>query len=669
MQELNIRRYGPAAAARTSGPAGAGRRLLPAAASLLAAAFWLTGCAEQDGSREVEVPGPSAASGTVAFATPVPDIETFMQIGWNGDPSLSADGETLHFTSGLPGVNQVFRLLPEGWPYQLTVFPDGIDFFSASPGGAWMIVGASEGGNERSQLFLMDGQTGALKKLTDAPQARFLYPIWGRDRGTIYYSSNEANGRDFYVYRRTMPDGEPELIYQAAGYNIAMDTDSEERRLLMLEFRSSTDSDILMLDLETDGLRNLTEHEGDIYYGLGVFSADDESLLVVTNNNEDGLKRPAWLDPETGELNFFIRPDSPWELEDAGISEDRGTAAFVYNEDGYGNLVLYDLEHGAELPAPPVQGIVSSVSLSNGPKLAFGFTSPTRAPDVWTWDWDQGELNRATYSSYAGVDPGIFREPELIHYTSFDGLEVPAFLYLPPDGRDGPVPFIIDVHGGPEGQFRPYFNRHFNYLMQNGFGLLAPNVRGSTGYGKEYAMLDNYKNRMDSVRDIGAAARWLIDEGYTEPSRLGIKGASYGGFMTLAALANFPELFAAGLDEVGIANFETFLKNTAEYRRHLREAEYGPLDDPEFLREVSPITKVDSIRAALLVVHGENDPRVPVSEARQIARALQARGAPVDTLIFPDEGHGVSKRANRLILYRRMVDFFRKHLQQIPAES
>jgi dipeptidyl aminopeptidase/acylaminoacyl peptidase len=200
--------------------------------------------------------------------------------------------------------------------------------------------------------------------------------------------------------------------------------------------------------------------------------------------------------------------------------------------------------------------------------------------------------------------------------------------------------------------------------MLNGYGILAPNVRGSSGYGRDYMAMDNYKKRTESVKDAGAAARWLVDKGYTDPDHLAVKGASYGGFMTLACLTEFPQLFAAGIDEVGIANFVTFLENTAEYRRALREAEYGPLDDRGFLEEISPLTHVDRITAPLLVIHGENDPRVPVGEARQIASAIEARGGTVESLIFPDEGHGVSKLSNRLQSYRKMVEFLDRHIKK-----
>ena len=205
--------------------------------------------------------------------------------------------------------------------------------------------------------------------------------------------------------------------------------------------------------------------------------------------------------------------------------------------------------------------------------------------------------------------------------------------------------------------------RNFQYFLLEGYGILAPNIRGSAGYGRDYLALDNYKNRQNSIRDICEGAKWLVDRGYAKFGKIGIKGGSYGGYATLAALVACPEAFGAGVDDIGISNFVTFLRNTAPYRRALREAEYGPLSDEAFLREISPLTHVDKIRAPLLIVHGANDPRVPVGEARQMAEAIRARGGIVDTLIFADEGHGAAKLSNRLVYYRKMVDFFDKHLK------
>lgn len=604
-----------------------------------------------------------------SFDAPLPDIETFMQIGYGGNPRISEDGSAIYFTSGMTGATQVFRVLPSGWPYQLTVFEDGIDFYTISDDGKWIIVGASVGGNERSQFYLMDGATGALKKLTDKPDARYLTPFWDDDGRTIYFASNEVNGRDFYMYRWELPDGEPVSLLEGEGYNIPQDVSADGKRFLFAKYYSNVNSDLMILDLPSGEIENITEHEGDFRYLGGEFTNDERGIYTITNHNDQGLLRPAVIDLETGDVTYPFRPDSPWEIEDFTLSRDKRFAALVYNEEGYGNLTVVDMERFDELPVPELAGIVSDLSMSNTHEVVFSYNSPTQPPEVWSWNWKTEELRQLSYATTAGIDVSEFVQPELIRYETFDGMQIPAFLYLPPGYEGGQVPFIMDIHGGPEAQFRPYFNRHFNYLLLHGFGLLAPNIRGSAGYGKEYIQLDNYKKRMDSVRDVGAAAQWLVDNGYTTPDQLGIKGASYGGYMTLAALTTFPDLFAAGCDEVGIANFETFLKNTADYRRHLREAEYGPLSDPEFLREISPLTHVDKIKADLLVIHGENDPRVPVSEARQIARALSTRGAVVDTLIFPDEGHGVGKRENRLVLYRRMVDFFKRTLLGDGAES
>jgi dipeptidyl aminopeptidase/acylaminoacyl peptidase len=302
--------------------------------------------------------------------------------------------------------------------------------------------------------------------------------------------------------------------------------------------------------------------------------------------------------------------------------------------------------------------------------IIISFNGPTRAPDVWSWNPYTEELTQLTFSSYAGIDREIFSEPSLVKFESFDGLEVPAFMYLPPNYKEGEsIPFIIHAHGGPEGQFQPYFQRNIQYLILNGYGLMAVNPRGSSGYGLEYLNMDNYKNRKHSLMDYKAAVDWLIDKGYTEQGMIGIRGGSYGGYVVLGMITEYPDLFSAAVDVVGIANFETFLKNTADYRRALRESEYGPLSDPEFLREVSPIHKAHLIKTPLLVVHGENDPRVPVSEARQIIAAVGDNGGIVDSLIFPDEGHGASKRVNIIAEYRKQVEFFDRNLKKLTVEE
>jgi dipeptidyl aminopeptidase/acylaminoacyl peptidase len=296
--------------------------------------------------------------------------------------------------------------------------------------------------------------------------------------------------------------------------------------------------------------------------------------------------------------------------------------------------------------------------------VVFGFNGPTRTTDVWRWNPGSGELTQMTFATYAGIDRQMFSEPQLIRYKSFDSLEIPAFLYLPKGYTPGtPIPFVIEAHGGPEGQSQPYFTRNIQYLLLNGYGVMLPNVRGSEGYGREYLNLDNYKNRKHSLEDYKVAAEWLIMNNYSIQGKLAIRGGSYGGYVVYGMITEYPDLFSAAIGSVGISNFVTFLQNTAAYRRALREAEYGPLSDTAFLREISPVHKANLIKTPLLVIHGANDPRVPVGEARQIIDAIQKNGGAVDSLIFADEGHGASKRSNVIPEYEKQIQFLNSHLK------
>jgi dipeptidyl aminopeptidase/acylaminoacyl peptidase len=284
---------------------------------------------------------------------------------------------------------------------------------------------------------------------------------------------------------------------------------------------------------------------------------------------------------------------------------------------------------------------------------------------VWTYDVFRQSLRRATHSATAGISPDTFVQPQLVHFATFDGRRIPAWLYAPTGARpDGTNRVVIEVHGGPEAQERPIFTPVFQYLASRGYCVVAPNVRGSTGYGRTYVHLDDVRQRTDAVKDIKHLWQWLVESKWAHPKRVAIWGASYGGFMTLASITTYPELWAAAVDVFGIANFITFLQNTSAYRRKLRAAEYGdPERDADFLREISPIHHIDRIRAPLLAVHGVNDPRVPIDETEQIVRAVKERGGIVEYMRFEDEGHGIVKKANRLRAYSAIADFLDRHLK------
>ena len=299
-----------------------------------------------------------------------------------------------------------------------------------------------------------------------------------------------------------------------------------------------------------------------------------------------------------------------------------------------------------------------------GHKILFTLTSGSMPCNLWLLDIDSMRLERVTDSAMEGIDPDELVDAELCHYTSFDGLTVPYWYYKAPGKEKGPRPVLIDIHGGPEGQERPMFTALTEYLVSQGFNIIAPNVRGSVGYGKTYTHLDDVEKRLDSVQDIDSLVKHLIETGIADKDRIAVMGASYGGFMTLSCVARYPDLWAAGIDVVGMTNLVTFLENTSEYRRAHRESEYGTLArDRETLYHVSPIAKVDDIKAPLMVIHGANDPRVPVTEADMIVENVKSRGVEVKYLRYEDEGHGLAKRKNQLDCYPQVVAFLKKHLR------
>jgi dipeptidyl aminopeptidase/acylaminoacyl peptidase len=295
--------------------------------------------------------------------------------------------------------------------------------------------------------------------------------------------------------------------------------------------------------------------------------------------------------------------------------------------------------------------------------LSFTLTGPRHPADVWVYDLQRYLARQVTRSSLAGIPRSSFVEPELVHFRSFDELPIPGYLYRPQGAAKSGLAVVVDVHGGPESQRRTEVSATYQYFLHRGYAVFAPNVRGSTGYGRAYSHLDDVEKRMDSVADLAWAARWLGESGVADPARIAVLGGSYGGFMVLAALTSYPDLWAAGVDIVGIANFVTFLENTGPWRRHLREAEYGALDrDRALLESISPIHKVDRISAPLMVIHGANDPRVPVGEAEQIVASLRRRERDVEYLRFEDEGHGIVKLSNRLLCYPAIAQFLDRYV-------
>lgn len=597
-------------------------------------------------------------------------------------PSFSPDGQHIAFLTNITGVPQVWRIaVGGGWPDQLTFFGDRCGFVAYSPTDDQMVFGMDAGGNERQQLFLLSLSDGGqiIRPLTDEPEAIHGFGGWSHDGQRIAWTANRREAQHFDVYVQDVASIEATCVWQAEGMNQVVGWSPDDTQLVVVRAQSSFDQDLYLLDLPSGAVHHLTPHEGQVRYGSVTWAGDGRGLYLVSDRGREFLAL-AHLDlaGESGDdghapLRFLVTPDS--DVEAVNLSPDGHRLAYLTNVEGYSELTVLDVAASRSLPLPVLpSGILDPPFLyrwgrrlafsPDGRKLAFAFSSPSYNPDVWVVDLETGTVTRLTHSSRAGIPQDSFAEPELVRYRSFDGLEIPAFLYLPPGAaRDDRLPVVVEVHGGPEAQRRAEFNPLYQYFASRGYAVFAPNVRGSTGYGLTYTHLDDVERRMDSVADLAHGARWLAESGIADPQRIAVMGGSYGGFMVLAALTTYPELWAAGVDIVGIANFVSFLENTGPWRRHLREAEYGSLaHDRAFLQSISPIHHVDKIKAPLMVIHGANDPRVPIGEAEQIVEALRARGVPVEYLRYEDEGHGLVKLKNRMDAYPKVADFLDRHL-------
>jgi dipeptidyl aminopeptidase/acylaminoacyl peptidase len=600
-------------------------------------------------------------------------IERYLNIRGSGSPTLSPTADRIAFLTNITGTPQVWMVGAQGgWPEQMTFYPDSVGFVRWSPDGSGLVFGKARGGDENSQLFWLSPDGSEIRALTNDPKIRHNFGGWSHDGKKISYSSNKRNKDFFDIYVMDVASGREELVYQQDGSNSPVAWSFDDRWLVVSHANEqlSQDNDLYLVSLETKQATHLTPHEGSAEFEDVNFTRDGKYILLSTNDKREfsSLARM-----NLSNKSVEILDDTQWDLASTAISDDGRMFAYTINRDGFSELHIRELGADGKLAAKsetvklPGKGLAGSLDFSkDNSKLVLTFNSARYNSDVWLYDLKSRALSQVTRSSRAGIPQSSFVEPELIRFKTFDGREVPAWYYRPQTAAaGGKLPVLVSVHGGPEGQETPGFSSIYQYFISRGYAVLAPNVRGSTGYGKTYAHLDDVRKREDSVKDLAAAVEWLKTSGGADARRIAVMGGSYGGYMTLAAITLYPELWAAAVDTVGIANFESFLKNTSGYRRKLREVEYGTLErDLDFLKSISPLYKVNQIKTPLMVIHGKNDPRVPYTEAEQIVKALRDRNAPVEYKLFDDEGHGVAKLSNRLIVYPLVADFLDRYLKQ-----
>ncbi len=607
-------------------------------------------------------------------AEPYP-IERYLNIRSAGSPSLSPDGRELVFTTAITGVAQVWKVpataggpAGAGWPEQLTFYSDRILGASYSPAGDWIAFSKDRGGDERAQIFLMSPDGSQIRQVTDDPKTIFQFGGWSRDGKMLAYSSNQRDQRFFDVFVYDVTTGQAKKVYQRDESDSAPGFSPDGRSLLIERANTNLDSDLFLLDLATGQVKHLTPHKGEAGWSAMSWLPDSSGFYVLTDLDSD-FTNLAFVDVRKGEVKIGDKRN--WDFEDLDVSEDGKWMAYALNAEGYSELHVKNLTTQEERKLPHLpKGVMSSLQFSkDGKNLVFTLNGSRFPQDVWMMEVATGRAWQVTRSSLGGLPQSALVEPELIHYKTFDGREIPAFFYLPQGAKkDDTLPVIVNIHGGPEAQYRPTMSPVTQYFLSRGYAVLAPNVRGSTGYGKPYSHLDDVEKRLDAVRDAAFAAAWLKQSGYAHPKKTIVMGGSYGGYMTLASLTFHPEVWAAGVDIVGIANFHSFLKNTGAWRMRFRAAEYGdPERDAKLLTEISPLNHVDKIRAPLFVIAGANDPRVPKTEADQIVEAVRKKGGVVEYLLFPDEGHGLAKLPNRIHGLSRMAEFLDKHVKEAAA--
>lgn len=602
-------------------------------------------------------------------------ISRYLNVRTAYHPVFAADGRALSFITNITGTAQVWQLDfrhgrdPIPWPEQLTFAADRVLKIDHSSvlGDGRLLYSHDVGGNENMQLFLLNPETGEEIYLTEGfENAMHISGSWAEDGNQFLFAANRRQPGLFDLYLQPLT-GAATLVWQneTPGYLFEQLFAPDGKTAVVTRVQSATQVDLIQIDLENGTSRLLTRREP-AWYGNLNFSTDGRALYMLTNHGSD-FKRVVRLDLESGQSESVVEP--MWDVDMLKISPDGRYLAYVINQGGESVLELLDLEAGT-VRSPVIEGNAPGLigwfddRLSFTPDsqtLAFSYTSAARTSDIFVWSLDEQRATAVTRSSHGGIPPHQFTSPELIAFPTFDGRDIPAWYYKPNTGKK--MPAVILVHGGPESQFRPNFNFLAQYLVHQGFAVLGPNVRGSTGYGKTYAQLDNVERRMDSVADLAHAAQWLKQQPDINSDQVVVYGGSYGGFMVLAALTHYPDLWAAGVNIVGISNFVTFLENTSDYRRAHREAEYGSLAaDRDFLESIAPINHLDKLTAPLMVIHGANDPRVPLSEAEQLVTSLENKGVSVEFLIFDDEGHGVAKLKNKLVLYPEIVAFLEKVL-------
>jgi dipeptidyl aminopeptidase/acylaminoacyl peptidase len=587
--------------------------------------------------------------------------------------AFSADGKSVYFVSNMSGQFNLWRVSADGgWPTQLTAFTDDtVRTVGVSAADGSIVFCADHDGDEFHQIYLVDAGGGWAEKITDDAQVQHFVDglSFSPDGSKLAYAANARKPTDMEVWVRDLESGDVRPVFGEGLFSFAGGWSPDGSKLLGIDLRSNSDTSIHLIDLETGDAPEVTPHDEEGIYTPGPWKPDGSGFYLLSDEGRE-FRGLAFYDIATGSRDWVETPEH--DVEEVTASADGRVLAWLVNEDGYDRLRLRNLETGHDLPAPDLPdgarphltGFQPPVALSpDGSRAAIIISGSRRPPDVYLVETATGATRPLT-ESWIG---GGFAEDELTgveltSYPTFDGRQIPAWLYRPRDA-DGRVPVVLAIHGGPEAQERPVYSPVYQYLASRGIAVLATNIRGSTGYGKSYQRLIQRDWGGGDLKDWDHAAQWLRAQDWVEPDRLGVWGGSYGGFAVLTCVTRLPDYWAAAVDIFGPSNLITFAKAVPPtWRRMMKKFVGDPEEDADLLRERSPLTYIDNVKAPLLVIQGANDPRVVKSESDQLVDKLRSLGRTVEYVVFEDEGHGFTKRKNELATMRGSVDWLERYL-------
>jgi dipeptidyl aminopeptidase/acylaminoacyl peptidase len=593
-------------------------------------------------------------------------VAAMVRIGFCSNPSFSPDGKRIAFVSNMTGTPQIFTVATAGgWPEQVTAFEDPVGAVSWSPEGSWLAFSLAPGGGMNQQVYLARPDGSGVKRLTDGGKETNQLGVWARDGRALSLGSNRRDGAAIDAYLYDVASERMRLAVENRGIGGFSDLARDGKRALLSRLVSRGDNNLYVVDLATAKETLLTPHEGPGSFG-GAFSRDGRTVYLASNKDRDRVafaRTRLGVGGAPGPIEVLAeRADA--ELSDFEINDAGTKAALLWNVAGRSEIEVFDLKTDKTLSRPKLPAeIAGGMTFSrDGRLLAMTLSGAATPADVWVLELPTGRFRQVTHSPHAGVDLRKLVRPELIRFPAHDGLELSGWLYRPSGAP--PYPMVLSFHGGPEGQERPGFNSTYQALLANGIAVFAPNVRGSSGFGKKFVNLDNGALRKNGVKDIASCVARVVGAGLADAKRVGVMGGSYGGYMVMAGLSEYPGTFAAGADLFGVVNFETFFKHTEPWMAAISKIEYGDPDkEADMLRDLSPIHKVDRVTAPTIVLHGANDTNVPVVEAEQVVESLKKRGVPVEYVLFPDEGHGFRKTGNRIRAAVAIVQWFTKYLK------